>query len=323
MSMDMPMPAHAGKAHAHKPAAKKPAPARHDNAAHADMESMPGMAMPTPKPAVAPQSKPAESTPMPGMDMPTNAATMPGMEPATPANAAPRTPLPPVTESDRAAAFPPVTHHAMHDDDIHSYVLLDRLESWNGDHGGAFAWEGRGWIGTDTRRLWLRSEGERADRATTGDAEILYGRSVTPWWDLVAGLREDFGIEPAQTRAAFGVQGTAPSKFEVEATAYLGGSQRFAARLEAEYELLLTNRLILQPRVELDFASRDDPQRRIGSGLGTAEAGLRLRYEITRQFAPYIGIVREQAYGMTARFERAAGANAGDTRTVAGLRVWF
>lgn len=282
--------------------------------------------MPMPQHPATSSPATGEPAPMPGMDMPMHAAPMPGMAgmSATPtANSTPRTPIPPVTAADRAAAFPPLTPHAMHDDDIHSYVLLDRLETWNAGHGGAFAWEGRGWIGTDTRRLWLRSEGERIDHATAGDVELLYGRSFSPWWDALVGLRADSGDGPAQTRAAFGVQGMAPGKIEIEATAYLGGTQRFAARLQAEYELLLSNRLILQPRVELNLAGRDDPRRRIGSGLSSAEAGLRLRYEITRQFAPYLGIEREHAHGPTARFERAAGETVGGTRAVAGLRIWF
>jgi copper resistance protein B len=117
--------------------------------------------------------------------------------------------------------------------------------------------------------------------------------------------------------------GVAPYKVEVEATAYLGAAGRTAARIEVEYDMLVTNRLILQPLVEANLYGKDDPQRGIGAGLATIEAGLRLRYEVHRQFAPYVGLVYERAYGDTADHRRAAGEGAGDTRVIAGVRVWF
>ncbi len=236
----------------------------------------------------------------------------------------PREPIPPLTDADRAAAFPDVAMHAMDDNAIQQYFLLDRLEAWNADAGAGFAWEGQGWIGTDLNRLWLRSEGERVDGTTEGaDLEVLYGRSVSRWWDVVAGLRHDFAPGSSQTFAAVGVQGLAPQKFEVEATLYAGSGGQTAARLEAEYELLLTGRLILQPLIEAEFFGKDDPRRGIGSGLSTIEAGLRLRYEITRQFAPYFGIVYERAFGGTADLRRDESEDIDDTRIVVGLRTWF
>ena len=117
--------------------------------------------------------------------------------------------------------------------------------------------------------------------------------------------------------------GVAPYKFDVEATAYIGQSGQTSARIEAEYETLLTNRLILQPRIEVNLFGQDDPRRGIGSGLSTIEAGLRLRYEFTRRFAPYIGVVREKAFGNTARYRRDEGNDSNDTRLVAGIRIWF
>jgi copper resistance protein B len=153
--------------------------------------------------------------------------------------------------------------------------------------------------------------------------EALYSRSVARWWDVVAGVRQDFGQGPSQTFAAIGVIGLAPYKFDLEATAYIGESGQTAARFEAEYDTLLTNRLILQWLVEADLYGKDDARRGIGSGLSTVEAGLRLRYEFTRKFAPYIGVVRERAYGTTADFRREEGDDIDDTRFVAGLRIWF
>lgn len=235
-----------------------------------------------------------------------------------------RTPIPRVTDADRAAAVSPPSDHPVHDNGIYSYVLFNRLEGWDADPGTALGWEGQAWIGTDLNRVWLRSEGERtAGHTESADLEVLYGRSVAPWWDLVAGVRHDFQPGGSQNFAAIGVVGLAPYKFEVEATAYLGESGQTAARLEVEYETLLTNRLILQPLVELNFYGKSDERRGIGSGLSTAEAGLRLRYEFTRQFAPYIGVVHERAFGRTADLRREGGEDVNDTRFVAGIRIWF
>lgn len=236
----------------------------------------------------------------------------------------PREPIPELTDADRAAAFPAVRPHAAHDRGVHSYGLLDRLETWDADEGTAVAWEGVGWIGGDLNRVWLRSEGEAIDGSPeSADVEVLFGRSISPWWDLVAGVRHDFGEGPSQTFAAVGLVGLSPYKFEIDATAYLGQSGQTALRLEAEYDTLLTNRWILQWHAGVELFGQDDPQRGVGSGLGTAEAGLRLRYEITRRFAPYIGVAWERAYGETGELRRSRGEDASDTRIVAGLRFWF
>lgn len=278
-----------------------------------------GHAMPPvdPDPHAGHGMPPVEPDPHAGHDMPPDADL--------PANAAPRDPIPPVTPADRAAAFPEVAGHTVHDDAAHSYWLLDRLEARDAEEDGTgIGWEALAWAGTDLDRLWLRSEGEHVDGAVeSGDIEVLYGRAVAPWWDLVAGVRHDFGEAPSQTFAALGVMGLAPYKFEVAATAYVGQSGQTAARLEAEYETLFTNRLVLQWVAEAEFHGRDDPRRAIGSGLGTVELGARLRYEIRREFAPYIGVAWERAYGRTAGFRRADFERAADTRWVAGVRIWF
>ena len=247
-----------------------------------------------------------------------------GMPESKSAASEPRTPIPPVTDADRAAATPPPRHMHHLDNAINTYTLFNRLEAWDTDPGTGLGWEAQGWIGTDLDRLWWRSEGERVDGHTeSADLELMYGRSFTPWWDWVAGVRHDFKPGNAQSFAGFGVQGLAPQKFEVSAMAYVGEHGQTAARFEAEYELLLTNRLILQPLVEVDFYGKNDPSRGIGSGLSTAEAGLRLRYEFTRKFAPYIGVVHERAFGKTADLRRVGNESASDTRVVAGFRIWF
>jgi len=242
-----------------------------------------------------------------------------------PASTLPREPIPALTDADRAAAFPVLRTHAMpHAASRTGYLLFDRLEGWNDDPGSGQAWEASAWYGGDIDRLWLRSEGERSGgRTEAADLEALYGHAVSPWWDLLVGVKQDLAPGDARTSAAFGVQGMAPYKFEVAATLYVGEGGSASARLEGEYDVLLTNRWILQPRLEAEAAFADDRAHGIGSGLSTLEAGLRLRYEISRRFAPYLGVVHERAFGATADYRRDAGEAARETRVVAGVRIWF
>lgn len=241
-----------------------------------------------------------------------------------PATAAPREPIPEITPADRAAAFPDATGHAVHDKAVHWFVLLDRLETWDEDDASPIGWEGSGWIGTDLHRAWVRTEGEALEGSVeSANVELFYGRAIARWWDAVVGVRHDFGDGPSRTFAAVGVMGLAPYMFEVEATAYVGESGQTGLGLEAEHELLFTNRLILQSVIEAEAWGKDDPAFGIGSGLGKVEAGFRLRYEFSRRFAPYVGIVRERAFGRTADFREAKGGEADDTRLVIGLRTWF
>ncbi|MGY0633046.1 copper resistance protein B [Luteimonas sp. A478] len=251
----------------------------------------------------------------------------PGADQDLPPTAEPHEPIPVVTPADRAAAFQDLDAHVMHGESINSYWALDRLEAWDADeHGTGMAWEAKGWIGSDLNKFWLRSGGERAGGTTeSADVEVLYGRAIAPWWDAVAGVRHDlgFGGSPSRTYAALGLIGLAPYKFEVEATAYLGESGQVGLAAEAEYEMLFTNRLIGQWLVGGEAWSKDDPEVGIGSGLSTLEAGFRLRYEFHRQFAPYLGVAWERAYGGTADQRRARSAGVDDTRIVAGVRIWF
>lgn len=235
-----------------------------------------------------------------------------------------RTAIPPLTDEDRRAAFPSLARPMAHAREWHGYLLADRLEARNAGPGTSLAWEVGGWFGSDLDRAWLRTEGERHDgRTAAADVELLYGRSIARWWDVLAGVRQDFAPGDSATWAAVGLQGLAPCKFEVEATAYLGEAGRTSARLEIEYELLLTNRLILQPLVEVTLFGKADPARGVGSGLSTAEAGLRLRYEVRRRFAPYLGVGFERSFGGTADLRRADGEDVGDVYAVAGVRAWF
>ena len=228
--------------------------------------------------------------------------------------------LPLITAADLAAAFPETGHgHATHDRGFYTY-LLSELEGG----GSTLGWDVHGWIGGDLHRGWLRTDGEREDGDTeTAQIEALWGRRFSRWWELVAGVRHDFAPGESQSWAAIGVQGIAPYWFEIEATAYLGEGGQSALRLEAEYDLLITNRLIAQPMLELNFYGRNDRARGIGSGFSSAEAGLRLRYELRRELAPYIGVTWVRAFGNTGELIELAGDDRDDVRAIAGVRFWF
>lgn len=234
-------------------------------------------------------------------------------------------PIPAITEADRAAAFPEVDHHAMeHAPAITSLVLIDRLEGWQRDGQDGQAWEAQAWAGNDLNRVWLRTEGERkAGHTEAAQTELLYGRSVSPWWDVVAGIRHDTRPGDARSWAALGVQGLAPYKFEIAATAYLAEDGQIAATVEAEYELLLTHRLILQPRVEARLNGRDRVPFHESAGLSSLEAGLRLRYEVTRRFAPYVGVSHGRQFGDGAQWNEDHGESSRETHYVVGVRLWF
>lgn len=235
-----------------------------------------------------------------------------------------RTPIPVPSDADRRAAFPAVNGHRVHDKVLNGFWLIDQLEYQDADDGSALAWDMSGWVGGDIDRLWLRTEGERTDGHTEkAEVQALWGHAIGPWWDLVAGLRQDFEPGSAQTWAAFGVQGMALYNFETQATFFVGEKGQNALRLEGEYDILLSNRLILQPSAELNLYSRNDPERRIGAGLANTEAGLRLRYEIVPEFAPYIGVTWSSTYGNTADYTGEDDEQRSQTRFVAGVRLWF
>jgi copper resistance protein B len=232
--------------------------------------------------------------------------------------------IPRPTDADREAAFPDVDTHAMHGTSLNFFVLFDQLEWHAGDTATGFDLDSRGWIGGDRDRLWFRAEGDDdGGRLGEAQAHVLFGRQFARWWDLVAGVRQEFRPGPAQTWAAVGIQGLAPYWFEVEATAYVGGSGRTQARLAFEYELLLTNRVFLQPLLEMEFTGKSDPERRIGAGLSATDLGIRLRYEWRREIAPYVGLTWSRKWGGTADFAREDGDAPASARLATGLRLWF
>lgn len=275
--------------------------------------------------ALAPlMATPALASDMSGMDHGSHAMHHDHAQPVQSTSDQSRTPIPELTDEDRAAVYTSHTGHMVHDAAINTFVLADKLEWQNADKGSTLAWDVKGWVGGDIDRLWIRSEGERTN-GKTEDAEIqaLWGHAISPWWDLVAGARQDFKPGDPQTWAAFGIQGMALSSFEAQATAFIGEAGQSAARLEGDYDLLLTNRLILQPTAELNIYGKNDPQRGIGSGLANTEVGLRLRYEIRREFAPYIGLSWNRTYGKTADYAREEGEDRSEAKLVMGIRMWF
>jgi len=203
-------------------------------------------------------------------------------------------------------------------------LRVDQLEATHGRHVNGQAWAVQGWYGNDDDKLWLRSEGERRrGRTEHARVELLWNHAVAPFWDIQLGLRQDLGEGPPRQWAAFGIQGLAPYGFELEATAYAGPSGRTAARLHVEYELLFTQRLVLQPVFEVNLHGRNDVAARTGRGLSDTRLGLRLRYEIRREFAPYVGVVWTHRYGASADYARRDDEPAADRQLVAGVRFWF
>ncbi len=203
-------------------------------------------------------------------------------------------------------------------------LKFDRLEYRDGDGAAAGSWKFLAWAGGDLDKVQLRSEGEHArGRFDHADAEILWDHAAASFWDTQLGVRHDFGVGPDRNWAAFGVQGLAPYWLGIEATAYVGDAGRTALRVEVDYELSLTQRLILQPRFEFNAYAKADPAARIGAGVSDAEVGLRLRYEIRREIAPYMGIEHVRRFGATASLVERDGMDAGETRWVAGVRIWY
>jgi copper resistance protein B len=207
--------------------------------------------------------------------------------------------------------------------------LLDELEGRFGGVDPTFRWDGEGWIGTDRNRLWVKSEGSVANGVVEGgDHELLYDRPFSTFWDLQAGVRYDIDSFASRGWAAVGIEGLAPQFFQFSATLYASDAGHFAAKLVASYEALITQRLILEPLVELNAYTKPDPARGVASGLSDLDTGLRLRYEISRKFGPYLGVVYERAYGPAAPRAGAAPnlfntSRSGDWRFALGVRAWF
>ena len=343
-----------------KPAAKKPAPATGEMTQE-EMDAMPGMkpAKPAPKDdmeAMPGMEKPAKSKgqamdAMPGMK-PTkpDMEAMPGMESAaTPPRMSapgitilrpPRKWVPPrgdnraaelLSRSELEDHMKPLPEPVM-DSMAYSFSLFELLEYRANSSGpDTFSWDFVGWYGGDFNRLWVKSEGSQdlnAGNAGTGDLQLLYGRLIAPFWDFQVGARAKFNFGSSlsgttRTYAVIGLQGIAPGNFDLEPTLYLSDRGEVSAELTASYDLYLTQRLILQPRFQGEISFKGDDRFGTGEGVTETDIGLRLRYEIAREIAPYIGVSWLRNYGQTGRIARQQGESSDAVAFVAGIRIWF
>jgi copper resistance protein B len=214
-----------------------------------------------------------------------------------------------------------------------SQVLFDQLEVRDTDEGRVLGWEASAWYGGDVNKMYFTTEGERLmapehdddDPATeSAETRLAWSHAFAPYWDWQLGVRRDWQPDdPNRNWTSFGVQGIAPYQFEIDANLFIGEAGLTHLRVEAEYELMLTQKLVLAPSVEASVYGKEDRKLGIGHGLTDIEAGLRLRYEIRREIAPYIGVNWEKQYGDTADITRAAGGKTEEGSAVAGIRVWF
>ena len=212
----------------------------------------------------------------------------------------------------------------VNDDPSVTMVLINQLEVSNADESNPWVLNGQAWVGQDLKKLWFKAEVENADsKIEEAEIQALYSQAVAPFWDFQIGLRQDYQPDSNRTWGVIGLQGLAPYFFEIDSALFIGESGRTALRLGVEYELLFTQRLILTPEIEVNFYGQNDSEFGIGSGLSDVEAGLRLRYEIRREFAPYIGVNWSKSFGNTAGFSRNEGKDIEDLQWVIGVHAWF
>ena len=210
------------------------------------------------------------------------------------------------------------------DGGIQFWFQGDRLEFRAREGGDGYLWDVQGYYGGDIDKFWFKSEGEGSFGESIEGAEVqaLWSRAIAPFFDFQAGVRQDL-TGPERTHAVIGIQGLAPYQFEVDAAVFVSTKGDVTARIEAELDQRITQRLILQPRAELALSAQDISELGIGAGLDRIEAGLRLRYEFAREFAPYVGVSQEWRIGGSADFARAVGEDPSVTNYVVGVRFWF
>lgn len=308
---DMAMPAAA----ADSALQSQPAPAH-------DMSSVPGMDMSKPAPVGPTNPVGHDMSAMPGMDDMQAGAAEVGAAPA---------PAPP-TDHAADAIFDPAemagSREALRRENgafKGSMILFDLAEYQARKGGDGYRWEGEAWFGGDINRLLIKTEGEGVLRKPIEDVEIqaLYSRAISPFWNAQVGVRHDIVPNPSRTYAVVGVEGIAPYWFHVTGQLFLSDKGDLRARLEGSYDERITQRLIFQPRAEFNFSAQDMPAIGVGSGLSSFELGARLRYEIRKEFAPYIGVEWSGRTGDTARYARLAGEKPNAVNFVAGIRFWF
>ena len=331
--------AHAGHDMQAMPGMQPDAPAVADPHAGHDMATMPGMQQGGTAPVADPHAGHDMSV-MPGMDMSAGGhaghdagAMAAGSEAVGTGLAAGDAPAPAPQPGLAASRFWGADAMAKASDDLHRehgamsyYQILFNLAEYQARKGGdGYRWDGEAWIGGDINRLTIKSEGEGTFGKSLGGAEVqaLYSRALDPYWNLQAGVRHDIRPDPSRTYATIGIEGLAPYWFDVEGAVFLSDKGDVLARAEGWYDQRITNTWTLQPRIEANFSAQDVRETGTGSGLTDLEAGLRLRYEKVREFAPYVGVSWERQFGDTARFSRARGDDTGGFSFVAGVRTWF
>jgi copper resistance protein B len=209
------------------------------------------------------------------------------------------------------------------DDPLLFMLNIDQLEARSGDEDPDVL-EAQSWLGYDLNKLWIKTEVERVNGTNeSAELQLLYGRAIAPFWDFQIGVKRDFDPQPERNWAVIGFQGLSPYYFEIDTALFIGESGRSAFRFEAEYEQMITQRLVLIPEIELNFFGQTDLDTETGSGLASSEIGLRLAYEIRREFAPYIGVNWEAKHGETKRLAMQDGENTEDTQFVVGVKAWF
>ena len=251
----------------------------------------------------------------PGMQMPAGSTTTAGRDPHAYADG--------YTLSAGPYAQPQPRQLKLADEHAFWAVLGDRLEYQANSDSAVF--DLQGWYGTTFDRLVVKAEGDiTKGQLEQSETSFLWGHAVTAYFDSQIGMRLDQTVDgPNRQWLAMGLQGLAPYWFELNATAYLGAGGRTALAIDADYDVLLSQKLILQPQAQLNLYGKGDPANGLGSGVTDAAVGLRLRYEFSRQFAPYIGVEWSSAYGATADYLKAEGQPRSDTKVVAGVKFWF
>ena len=326
-------------AQSHHGGQHEPAPAKPEAVESACSPEHAAMGHCTLKPASKPASQPTDDP-----DCPAEHASMghctPKILPAEraagatgtdlPAGDAPAPPPPGDWYADRYFSKAAMDHsrHAMmveNGGQKTAFIALNLAEYQARKGGDGFRWEGEGWYGGDINRLTVKSEGEAVfgEGVESAELQLLYSRAIGPYFNAQAGVRQDLGQGPDRTYAVIGFEGLAPYWFETEGALFLSDKGDLLGRIEASYDQRITQKLILQPMSELNFAVQDIPESGIGSGLSDVELGLRLRYEIVREFAPYVGVEWARKVGDTARFARADGEDADSVSLVVGVKAWF
>lgn len=289
-----------------------------------------------------PPAEPAADTaptvaPVPASEQPLaqeGMAAVPGMEVPTPdaadeeVGSEPAPPVPTDFAADRifdpaAMARARAGLHKEHGGSINSKVMISLGELQIRDGETGYRWEGEAWVGGDINRFVVKTEGEGAGELESAEVQALYSRAVSPFFDLQAGVRQDFQSGPKRTYATAGFEGVAPYWFDTSGSLFLSNEGEVFGRVEGTYDLRLTQRLILQPRIEANLSGQAVPELALGSGVSNIELGLRLRYEIKREFAPYVGVSFDRKFGGTADYARTAGNDVEATSVIVGVRAWF